>query len=92
MPIAVSSVARTCEKAMTKNINPDIFCRECQIAGNQTTSGAYNFDCADCLARYALGSMERLSPSKEKAEAAKDALFDLLLKARKEGFQPPETA
>jgi hypothetical protein len=34
------------------------------------------------LARYALGSIERLSQSKEVAEAAKDALFDLLLKAK----------
>lgn len=67
---------------MSTTLDPDSCCRECQSAGNPGTGGAYNFDCADCLARYAFGSMERLSPSKEKAEAAKDALFDLLLKAR----------
>jgi predicted RNA-binding Zn-ribbon protein involved in translation (DUF1610 family) len=62
-------------------IPPNICCPACQVSINPGTN-AYDFDCPDCLARYAFGSIERLSQSKEKADAAKDALFELLLKAR----------
>jgi hypothetical protein len=61
-------------------LTPDICCRTCQIAANETTSRAVDMNCVDCCVRHLLhmiGVMGQFGTDGH-ADRIEDALFEAL--------------